>query len=68
MMLSNLVSNDTNDFRLFSLPYSILGYGAYNWAPEGFNGPYPVESILGRSIIAGLAGQGLGRKAAQYLN
>ncbi|HEX7481929.1 MAG TPA: hypothetical protein VF350_00485, partial [Candidatus Bathyarchaeia archaeon] len=59
------LSADTGDFRLFALPYSILSYGAYNWLPAGFNGPDPTEILLGRSLIAGLTGQGLGLEAAQ---
>ncbi len=61
------LSTDSSDFRIFPLPYSILGYGAYNWPPEGFNGPDPTESLLGRPLLAGLTGQGLGLAAAQYL-
>lgn len=59
------LSADSSDFRIFALPYSIIGYGAYNWAPAGFNGPDPTELLLGRSLIAGLTGQGLGLEAAQ---
>jgi hypothetical protein len=59
------LSADGSDFRIFALPYSIIGYGAYNWLPEGFNGPDPTEILLGRSLIAGLTGQGLGLEAAQ---
>ena len=61
------LSADTSVFRLFSLPYSVLGYGAYNWLPAGFNGPDPTELLLGRSLIAGLTGQGLGLEAARGL-
>jgi hypothetical protein len=61
------LSTDSSDFRLFSLPYSILGYGAFNWSPAGFNGPDPTEPLLGRSLIAGLSGQGLGLKSARDL-
>ena len=61
------LSTDASDFRLFSLPYSILGYGAFNWLPAGFNGPDPTEPLLGRSVIAGLSGQGLGLEAARDL-
>jgi len=61
------LSTDTSDFRLFSLPYSVLGYGAYNWLPEGFSGPDPTELLLGRSLIAGLTGQGLGLEVARGL-
>ena len=63
----NWLNTDASDFRLFSLPYSILGYGAYDWTPAGFNGPDPTEPLLGRSLIAGLAGQGLGLEAARYM-
>jgi hypothetical protein len=58
------LQTDSSDFRIFSLPYSIVGYGAYNWLPAGFNGPDPTEVLLGHSLIAGLAGQGLGLEAA----
>jgi hypothetical protein len=61
------LQTDSSDFRIFSLPYSIVGYGAFNWLPAGFNGPDPTEVLLGHSLIAGLAGQGLGLEAATRL-
>jgi hypothetical protein len=61
------LQTDSSDFRLFSLPYSIIGYGAYNWLPAGFNGPDPTELLLGRSLLAGLTGQGLGLEVARGL-
>ena len=61
------LSADNSDFRIFSLPYSVLGYGGYNWLPEGFSGPDPTELLLSRSLVAGLTGQGLGLEAARGL-
>lgn len=42
-----------NNFRLFALPYSKLGYMAYTWPPAGFNGPDPSPSLLNRDIVTG---------------
>lgn len=63
----NWLKNDPSDFRIFPFPYSILGYGAYDWSPAGFNGPDPTELLLGRSLIAGTIGQGIGLETARHL-
>ncbi|MBU0744182.1 MAG: hypothetical protein KKE11_02270 [Gammaproteobacteria bacterium] len=42
-----------DNFRIFALPYSKLGYMAYTWPPKGFNGPDPSPYLLNRDIIKG---------------
>ena len=49
---SNWLSSDAADFRLFSLPYSIIGYASYAWEPSGYQGLDPTASLLGRSVVA----------------
>ncbi len=48
------ISSKRTDFRLFPLPYSKLGYYAYDWSPNGFNGPDMIESFLGKPIVSGV--------------
>ncbi|MCJ7761083.1 hypothetical protein MUP59_08105, partial [Candidatus Bathyarchaeota archaeon] len=39
----------------------------YTWKPEGFNGPDPTELLLGKPVVAGLSGQGMGLSAAKSI-
>ena len=55
------------EFNIFPLPYSILGYAAYTWEPEGFNGPDPTESILHTSVVSSTSGGGIGLDVAPFL-
>jgi len=48
------------DFRINPLPYTLLGYGVYNWEPAGFVGSNPTTSIFHGSLIEGLSGRGIG--------
>jgi hypothetical protein len=48
---SSWLSSDPGDFRLYSLPYSIIGYVSYEWEPAGYQGPDLTSSLLGRSIV-----------------
>lgn len=48
-----------NDFRIFALPYSKLGYMSYSWPPKGFSGPDPTANVLARDIITGF---GIGKE------
>jgi hypothetical protein len=61
------LSSDPDDFRLFSLPYSITGYVSYAWEPGGYQGPDPTESLLGRSIVASTVDGDLGSVIAQLI-
>jgi len=49
--LKKQVNNESLNYRLFSLPFSKLGYFAYDWAPGGYNGPDPLTNILFKSQI-----------------
>lgn len=60
--LVNRISQEKINYRIFPLPYSILGYYAYNWEPAGFNGPDPLINILNKSEVIGT---GLGRQIAE---
>lgn len=42
-----------DDFRIFALPYSKLGYMAYTWPPKGVNTSDPSPYLLNRAIITG---------------
>ncbi|MEM0236094.1 MAG: hypothetical protein QW628_12310, partial [Thermofilum sp.] len=55
------------EFNIFPLPYSIVGYGAYTWKPRGFNGPDPTEWILHRSVVSSLSGEGIGMYIARTI-
>ena len=46
------LSSDTDDFRLFPMPYSKAGYVAYTWPPGGYQGPDLTESLLGKPLVA----------------
>ncbi len=49
------------NYRIFPLPYSKLGYYAYNWPPGGFNGADPLINILSKPVVIGT---GLGMQIA----
>jgi hypothetical protein len=56
-----------NNFKIFALPYSKLGYMAYTWPPKGFSGPDPSPYLLNRDIIAGIGfGLNLADKLAEF--
>jgi hypothetical protein len=55
------------EFNIFPLPYSLVGYAAYTWEPEGFNGPDPTELILNRPVVSSTSGGGVGMYVASYL-
>jgi hypothetical protein len=61
---ANWLNNDQTNFRLLQLPYSIAGYGSYNWPPNGYSGPDLTESLLGKSLVSGIAGGGMGAQIA----
>ena len=52
--------NEKEYFRVFQIPYSIIGYGSYTWEPAGFQGPDPTEFILCKPLVSGLSGNGIG--------
>jgi hypothetical protein len=64
---SSWLSSDPSDFRLFSLPYSIIGYVSYDWEPSGYQGPDPTESLLGRSVVVGSENGDLSSVIAQLI-
>ena len=56
LYVSNLASElnaDPQNYRIFSLPYSKLGYFAYDWPPAGYNGPDPFLNILSKPQVIG---------------
>lgn len=56
-----------NNFRIFALPYSILGCMAYTWPPKGFVGPDPSPYLLNRDIITGSGfGLNFANKLAEF--
>ena len=61
------LSSDSSDFRLFSLPYSIIGYVSYSWEPGGYQGSDPTASLLGRSVIVSSEDGDLGSTIAQLI-
>ena len=61
------LSSDPSDFRLFSLPYSIIGYVSYSWEPGGYQGSDPTASLLGRSVIVSSEDGDLGSTIAQLI-
>jgi len=63
----NWLNAQPDEFRILPLPYSIVGYGAYTWQPKGFNGPDPTESILQRSVISSISGEGIGLYVAKSI-
>jgi len=56
-----------DDFNIFPLPYSIIGYNAYTWEPAGFHGPDPTESILSRPVVSSMSGGGIGIFVSEYV-
>jgi hypothetical protein len=54
-----------NYFRIFSLPYSRLGYMSYTWPPAGFNGVDPSPYLLNRDVIIGT---GFGQNVTKELS
>jgi len=60
---ANWLKEQDCSFRLYSLPYSELGYGSFIWQ-HGYRGVDPTSSILGRSVVNGF---GLGFTAADIL-
>ena len=51
--LAQKISQDKLNYRIFSLPYSIIGYFAYNWPQGGFSGPDPLINMLSKPQIIG---------------
>ena len=64
---SGWLNPQQEDYNVFPLPYSIIGYGAYTWAPRGFNGPDPTEWILHRPVVSSLSGGGIGMYVAKSI-
>jgi len=64
---SNWLDAQPEEFRIFPLPYSVIGYGAYTWQPKGFNGPDPTESTLQRSVVSSISGEGIGLYVAKSI-
>jgi len=60
------LSTQQEDFNIFQMPYSILGYAAYTWKPNGFSGPDPTEGILNKPVVSSLSGGGIGAQVARY--
>jgi hypothetical protein len=59
--LKRYFENEGLSYRIFSYPYSKLGYMMYDWPPKGFTGPDIVENIIGRPVLSGV---GFGMKLA----
>lgn len=59
--LKKQTDNEGLDYRIFPLPYSKLGYFAYDWPPSGFNGADPLINILSKPVVIGT---GLGMQIA----
>jgi hypothetical protein len=64
---SSWLNTNQSDFRLFALPYSIVGYDSYTWPPKGFSGPDPTEALLGKVLVSGVAGGGIGEEVANTM-
>lgn len=64
---SGWLSAQQEDFNIFPLPYSIIGYGTYSWAPKGFSGPDPTEALLNRPVVRSLSGEGIGMHVARLI-
>ena len=47
------INKDKLNYRILPLPYSKLGYFAYNWPPGGYNGPDPLTNILSKPQVSG---------------
>ncbi len=67
-VLMRKTSQDKRNYRIFPLPYSKLGYYAYNWAPSGFNGPDPLTTALNKPQVAGIGiGMQIANTTQQYV-
>jgi len=64
---SSWLASDKDDFRIFPMPYSKIGYVAYAWEPVGYQGPDLTESLLGKSLIAEPINSDLGSSIAQSI-
>ena len=64
---SNWLSSYPEDFRLYPLPYSIIGYASYAWEPSGYQGLDQTASSLGRSVISGSTDDDLGSVIAKLI-
>jgi len=64
---SRWLSTQQQDFKIFPLPYSIVGYGAYVWKPTGVNCPDPTASVLHRPVVIGLMTGNIGMSVARFI-
>ena len=55
------------EFNIFSLPYSIIGYAAYTWEPKGYSGPDPTTEILNMPVVSSTSGGGIGTYIARSI-
>jgi hypothetical protein len=60
----NWLGAQHEEFKIFSLPYSIIGYADYTWEPKGYNGPDPTTEILKMPVVNGA---GIGTYIAQSI-
>ena len=61
------LASDTEDFRLFPMPYSKAGYVSYAWPPGGYQGPDLTESLLGKPLVTEPINSNLGVSIAQSI-
>ncbi len=65
---SNWLATDQSDFNILILPLSTLGYAELKWANGGYDGPYPVDWLGSKAVIASSAvGNGIAGLAAQLI-
>ena len=58
----NWLREQPEDFRLFPIPYSKLGYMSFTWPPGGYQGPDPTTHLLARDVVTG---NNIGSRLAQ---
>jgi hypothetical protein len=65
---SDWLRTDNADFRIMVMPISKLGYAAFDWGNDGYNGPYPARQLFPKNIISStLSGDGIVNLVAELI-